>query len=92
MEGATENGKESSHSAHANVINEYLYVYAVESSGRTMVMNSKKPYEMELVHTTFITPMLQALQTRVQGGTEWTPTFQRVIKKTNETSHRKMAL
>jgi len=31
-------------------------------------MNSKKLYQMELVHTTFITPMLQTLQNQVQSG------------------------
>jgi len=43
-------------------------VYAVESSGRTVVMNGQKPEQMESVHTTFIKPMLQTLQTRVESG------------------------
>ena len=54
MEEAPENCKESSHSAHANGMNEYLYVCAMEGSGRSVVMNSPKLYQMELVHTSFI--------------------------------------
>ena len=46
----------------------YLYVYGMESSERTVVMNGQKQEQMEWVHTTFIKPMLQALQTRVECG------------------------
>ena len=31
-------------------------------------MNGQKPEQMESVHTTFIKPMLQTLQTRVESG------------------------
>jgi len=36
MEEAPENGKESSYSAHANGMNEYIYIWGVKEEGKVV--------------------------------------------------------